>query len=88
MTTGSRRFFLVERYAPAVDSSAVAAAARRLSESGDSAQHVGTVLVATEEFCLSVFEAHDVAAVVALNEQAGLSMDRVVEVEWFAGSLG
>ena len=88
MTTGGRRYFLVERYAPTVDSAAVAAAARRLSESGDSARHLCTVLVAAEEFCLSVFEAHDAAAVVALNEQAGLPTDRVVEVEWFAGSPG
>jgi hypothetical protein len=46
------------------------------------------VHVAAEEFRLSVFEAQDVAAVIALNEQAGLSTDRVVEVEWFAGSPG
>jgi len=56
VTAGRCRFFLVERYAPALD-----------------------------DTCLSVFEAPDAHAVAAVNEYAGVPVDRIVEAEWFFG---
>jgi Nickel responsive protein SCO4226-like len=83
----SRRFFLVERYAPASGPAAVAAAAQRLPRSADGTRHLGSVVIATEEICLSVFEAPDAGAVAALNDDAGLPIDRIVEAVWFPGSV-
>jgi hypothetical protein len=84
-----RRFFLIERYAPGSDAGSVAEDARRLTESGDATtRHVGTVLVAAEEVCLSVFEAPDAVTVAAATERAGLRPDRIVEAEWFPGPPG
>ena len=82
--TSPARFFLVERYTPAVTGAAVAAAVQRLAAAGDAAgRHVGTLMIPAEEICLSVFEAVDEGAVVALNEHAGFRVDRIVEVSWF-----
>jgi hypothetical protein len=82
VTTAHRRFFLVERYAPAATARSVAAAAQRLG-ADDTARHVATVVIAGDETCLSVFEARDANVVAALNEAAGLPVDRIVEAEWF-----
>jgi hypothetical protein len=79
-----RRFFLVERYIPSINSSSVELGARRLAETADgSARHLITLLMAGEETCLSVFEASDLSAVEAANERAGFELDRIVEVEMF-----
>ena len=80
----TRRFFLVERYIPAISSSSVEAAAERLAAtSDDSTRHLITLLVAGEETCLSVFEAADAHAVERANQRAGFELDRIVEVEMF-----
>jgi hypothetical protein len=81
-----RRFFLVERYAPDGDLRSVAAATQRGTVSSDGTRHVGTVVISTEDTCLSVFEAEDASAVAAANEAAGLPLDRIVEAEWFPGT--
>ncbi len=81
-----RRFFLVERYIPDADARAVAATIWRPAESGDGTRHVGTVVIAGDETCLSIFEAKDARSVAAVNEAAGLPLDRIVEAEWFPGS--
>ena len=51
----------------------------------DDPRHIGTVIIAAEETCLSVFEAADTRSVAAATEAAGLPADRIVEVEWFPG---
>ncbi len=80
------RYFLVERYTPAVNATAVQEAAQRLAALDDATtRHVGTVLVAAEEICLSVFEAPDEQAVLAVNQRASFRLDRIVEVQWFDG---
>jgi hypothetical protein len=86
VTTAHRRFFLVERYAPAATARSVAAAAQRLAGADDSARHVATVVIVGDETCLSVFEARDANVVAAVNEAAGLPVDRIVEAEWFPAS--
>ena len=83
VTTGSRRFFLVERYVSAREASSIVDTIRELARSRDDARHVGTVVLPGEETCLSVFEAKDAPAVAAVNE--GLPLDRIVEAEWFPG---
>jgi hypothetical protein len=84
VATGTRRFFLVERYIPSISSRAVGPAVHRLDDSPPgAAQHLVTLLVPDEETCLSVFEAPDVEAVEAANEQARFQLDRIVEVEVF-----
>jgi hypothetical protein len=83
VTTVSPRFFLVERYVPARDASSIVATINELAESRDDARHVGTVVIAGDETCLSVFEAEDAPAVAAVSE--GLPLDRIVEAEWFPG---
>jgi hypothetical protein len=83
----NHRFFLVERYAPAATARSVAAAAQRLAGDDQNARHVATVVIAGDETCLSVFEARDADAVAAVNEAAGLPVDRIVEAEWFPASL-
>ena len=85
MTELSRRFFLVERYVPAAETSCIATTIRRLAES-HIARHVGTLVIAGEETCLSVFEATDAPSVAAVNEAAGLPLDRIVEAEWIPGA--
>ena len=86
VTASSRRFFLVERYTPDVDVRSVAAATQQQAGSCDGPRHIGTVVIAAEQTALSVFEANDARSVVAVNEAAGLPMDRIVEAEWFPGS--
>jgi hypothetical protein len=76
----SRRVFLVERYTPDVDVRSIAAAAQH--QTG----HICTVVIVAEQTALSVFEAHDAPSVVAVNEAAGLPLDRIVEAEWYPGS--
>ena len=71
---------------PAVDARSIAATIRQLAESPGGARHVGTLVIADEETCLSVFEATDAPSVVAVNEAAGLPLDRIVEAEWIPGS--
>jgi len=83
VTTGSRRFFLVERYVSAREASSIVETIQELARSRDDARHVGTVVLAGDETCLSVFEAKDAPAVAAVNE--GLPLDRIVEAEWFPG---
>jgi hypothetical protein len=86
VTTSGRRFFLVERYAPDIDLRSVAAAIQRQTASDADTRHIGTVVIAAEQTALSVFEADDAASVAAVNEAAGLPVDRIVEAEWFPGS--
>jgi hypothetical protein len=83
---GDRRFFLVERYLPGIAPAWVEAAVDRLGRGDDGrVRHLCTLRVAEEETCLSVFEAPDALAVAATNEDAGFRLDRIVEVEWYAG---
>ena len=86
MTANRRQVFLVERYTPDVDVRSVAAATQRRTGSHDDARHIGTVVIVAEQTALSLFEANDARAVVAVNEAAGLPLDRIVEAEWFPGS--
>jgi hypothetical protein len=76
----------VERYVPAVDARSIAAIVRQLPEAPGGARHVGTLVITNEETCLSVFEATDAPSVAAVNEAAGLPLDRIVEAEWIPGS--
>lgn len=70
----------------AADTSSIAASIRRLGiSSSGSARHIGTLVIAGEEMCLSVFEAMDARSVAAINESAGLPPDRIVEAEWIPG---
>ncbi len=88
MASSGRQFYLVERYAPSISPDIVAAAARRLRETSDeTARHVCTVLVSAEETCLSVFEAMNAHAVERANQHADFPLDRIVEVEWYSGTL-
>lgn len=82
MTASSRRYFLVERYLPEVDVRSVVAAIQRQT---GSTRLIGTVVIAAEETCLSVFEAVDARSVAAATEAAGLPADRIVEADWFPG---
>jgi hypothetical protein len=82
VTASSRRCFLVERYVPAADAMSVVAAAQRQT---DDPRHIGTVVIAAEETCLSVFEAADARSVAAATEATGRPADRIVEAEWFPG---
>ena len=85
MTASSRRYFLVERYLPEADVRSVVAATQRQTGSTDDPRHIGTVVIAAEETCLSVFEAADARSVAAATEAVGLPADRIVEAEWFPG---
>jgi hypothetical protein len=85
VTASSRRYFLVERYLPEADVRSVVAATRRQTDANDDPRHIGTVIIAAEETCLSVFEAVDARSVAAAIEAAGLPADRIVEAEWFPG---
>jgi hypothetical protein len=82
MAVVRQRYFLVERYLPAIPSERVDLAARRLEALLDpGVRHLLTLVVPGEETCLSVFEAPDPAAVRDLNERAAFDLDRIVEVE-------
>ena len=78
--------FLVERYVPDGDARAVALATQGQDRPGAGPRHLGTVVIAAEQTCLSVFEADDAADVAAAIAAAGLPLDRIVEAEWFPGS--
>ena len=81
-----RRHFLVERYVAAGDVASVAAALRLLAGSPPhGARHVCSLVIPDEETCLSVFEGTDASAVAAVNETAGLPLERIVEAEWIPG---
>ena len=85
MTARSRRYFLVERYLPDADARSVATAVAGQTGPPDGPRHIGTVVIAAEETCLSVFEAVDAQSVAAATEAAGRPADRIVEAEWFPG---
>lgn len=85
MTASSRRYFLVERYVPDAEGRSVVASMQRPAGSTNDARLIGTVVIAAEETCLSVFEAADVRAVAAATAAAGRPADRIVEAEWFPG---
>jgi hypothetical protein len=85
VTASNRRCFLVERYVSQVDVGSVVAAIQVPTGSADAARLIGTVVIAAEETCLSVFEAVDASSVAAAAEAAGLPADRIVEAEWFPG---
>ena len=76
------RYFLVERYLPEAAVGSLVAATQRQT---GSTRHIGTVVIAAEETCLSVFEAADALDLAAAIDAAGLPADRIVEAEWFAG---
>jgi uncharacterized protein DUF4242 len=82
VTISHGRYFLVERYVPAADVASVTAATQRLPSVG-AARHIGTVVIVAEDTCLSVFQAPDASCVTAVNEAAGLPLDRIVEAEWY-----
>ncbi len=72
--------YLVERYVPSVGPSELTSAAARLDQlCDDEVRHVTTVVLG-EDTCISHIEAPDQAAVQSLNERAGFSFDRIVEV--------
>ncbi|HXG26664.1 MAG TPA: nickel-binding protein [Candidatus Binatia bacterium] len=81
-------YFLVERFVPSLASQDVGAAVARLDEGGGDrpARHLWTALIATEETCLSLFEAPDPEAVAEINRVAGFDFDRVVEASVFGPS--
>jgi hypothetical protein len=85
VTVGNRRYFLVERYVPEVDVRSVIATTQEQTGSTDDPRHIGTVVIAAEETCLSLFEATDARSVAAATEAAGVPADRIVEAEWFPG---
>ncbi len=85
MSANSRRYFLVERYLPEAGVRSVVAATQRPTRSTDDPRHIGTVVIAAEETCLSVFEAADAQSVAAATEAAGLPADRIIEADWFPG---
>jgi hypothetical protein len=85
VTASSRRYFLVERYLPGSDVRSLVAATQRPAGTNDDPRHIGTVVIAAEETCLSVFEAVDAQSVAAATEAAGRPADRIVEAEWFPG---
>jgi hypothetical protein len=71
--------FLVERYVPSMSGEDLAEAVSRLADGGPAVRHLWTTFVASEETCLSLFEAPDREAVEAANARAGFPFDRVVE---------
>lgn len=74
-------FYLVERYVPSISEHDVIAGAARLSDAEPgNVRHLLTVLLPGEDTCLSVFEAASSAAVQLVNQEAGLTLDRIVEV--------
>jgi len=85
VTASSRRYFLVERYLPSAEVRSAVAATQLGTGATDDPLHVGTVVIAAEETCLSVFEATDARSVADVIEAIGLPADRIVEAEWFPG---
>lgn len=79
--------FLVERYVPQLDASAVAAIAARmerataeLATKGLDVRWLRSVAAVEEELCFCSFTARTRDDVVAANEQAGVDYERIAEV--------
>jgi hypothetical protein len=73
--------FLVERYQPGATLDDVRASVARLEAlrpAHGSVRHLSSILVPGEETVFAVFAAADAEAVVRLNQDAGLQVDRVV----------
>jgi hypothetical protein len=85
VTASSRRYFLVERYLPEGEVRSVVAATQQPTGAADRPRHVGTVVIAAEETCMSLFEAADAQSVATAIEATGRPADRIVEAEWFPG---
>jgi hypothetical protein len=80
----SMRTFLVERYWPGIDEPGVRAvlpdldrAARLLTSEGTPVEHLGSILMPVDQVVFSLMSAANEAAVRAVNERAGLPLDRV-----------
>lgn len=84
--------YLVERYAPATQDPADAAThVARLHAAacvaGSRVLHVWSILLATDETVLCLFEAPDAGAVADLNRRAAFPFDRITAVEMLHGSI-
>lgn len=79
--------FLVERYVPRLDASAVAAIAARvdraaaeLATTGLDVRWLRSVAAVEEEMCFCFFTARGLDDVVVANERAGVDYERIAEV--------
>src|SRR5262249_33248301 len=73
--------YLVERYLPSWGPARVAAAVRRVSDlTGPELRHMWTVLVPSEETCLSLFDASSDSVVAEANDRAEFGFTRIVHV--------
>ncbi len=77
--------YLAERFWPVADHAELEAAAGRQrsaasasSAAGNAVRYVGSLLVPSDEVVFSLFRAGTSAGVVAVNERAGVALDRVV----------
>lgn len=77
MPPGGDEVYAVERYWPGVTPALLRAALARLAAQ-PAVQHLGSVLVADEEYVLSVVRGPSYDAVLAADRAAGLPTDRVV----------
>jgi len=79
--------YLVERYWPGVTSELLLEALDRsrrtieqMSDEGTFIRNVTSILIPGEEVVFSIYEGPSAAAVVQLNERAGIRVSRIVEV--------
>jgi hypothetical protein len=80
------RTFIVEHYLPGSSASERAAAAEQVRAAVDALAELGvthreTVIVDDDELCMHVFDAADEAALAAAHAEAGLPIDRLVEIQ-------
>ena len=85
--------YLVERYLPSMAAMDIEAAVVRLRSAearrpATAPRHLWTALIATEETCLSLFEAASASAVASANVEAGFPFDRVIEALLFPAPDG
>jgi hypothetical protein len=80
----STRTYLVERYWPGIDEPGARAVlsdldrtARLMTREGTPVEHIGSILMPVDQVVFSLISAADEATVRAVNERAGLPMDRV-----------
>ena len=84
--------YLTERYWPADGLAELAAAADRLNAAigtaagSDRTGCLGSLLVPSDEVVFCLFRAENPAAVIAMNERAGVGLDRVVACHGVAGA--
>lgn len=87
---GSVALYLVERYLPGMSEEALRSALERVASAtaGTPVRYIGSTIVVEDESCFCHFDAPSADVIAAVNERAGMPLDRIVPALRVAPATG